>query len=100
MTREEAIEIVEMAFAEWEHEFYVSGDDWSKEHEALDMAIKALKQEPILYKIKAEIMQLDYDIESVDYDYNDMPQTEEVHMICREEVLRIIDKYKAESEDK
>lgn len=53
----------------------------------------------VLDKIRAEIMQLDYDLESVDYDYNDMAQTEDVHMICREEVLRIIDKYKAESEE-
>ena len=55
--------------------------------------------EEVLDKIRDEIMQLDYDIESVDYDYNDMPQTEEVHTICREEVLQIIDKYKAESEN-
>ena len=60
---------------------------------------KALEQQPVLDKIRAEIMQLDYDLESVDYDYNDMAQTEMVHMICREEVLQIIDKYKAESED-
>lgn len=53
----------------------------------------------VLDKIRAEIMQLDYDIESVDYDYNDMSQTEEIYMICREEVLQIIDKYKAESEE-
>lgn len=48
----------------------------------------------MLDKIRAEIMQLDYDTESVEYDYNDMTQTEIIHMICREEVLRIIDKYK------
>lgn len=47
----------------------------------------------LLKKIKAEIMQLDYDLESVDYDYDDMAQTEEVHMICREEVFHIIDEY-------
>ena len=50
----------------------------------------------VLDKIRAEMMQLDYDLESVDYDYNDMAMTEEVHMICREEVLRILDKYKVE----
>ena len=54
----------------------------------------------VLDKIRAEIMQLDYDLESVDYDYNDMTMTEEIHTICREEVLQIIDKYKAESEVK
>ena len=53
--------------------------------------------EDFLDKIRAEIMQLDYDTESVDYDYNDMTQTEEVHTIYREEVLQILDKYKGES---
>ena len=61
---------------------------------------ESLEQENVIDKIRAEIMQLDYDIESVDYDYNDMACTETVHTICREEVLRIIDKYKAESEGK
>jgi hypothetical protein len=57
-------------------------------------------REKVLDKIRAEIMQLDYDTESIDYDHNDMPQTETVHTICQEEVLQIIDRYKAESEDK
>ncbi len=52
----------------------------------------------VLDKIKAEIMQLDYEEEDIEYDYNDMVQTEIVHTICREEVLRIIDKYSEESE--
>ncbi len=56
------------------------------------------EQESVFDKISAEIMQLDYDTETVDYDYNDMAQTEVVHMICREEVLQIIDEYKEESE--
>lgn len=80
----------------------------------IDKAIKALEQEPksewqhdheilkaysdganeVLDKIRAEIMQLDYNLESVEYDHNDMAMTEEVHMICQEEVLQIIDKYK------
>ena len=45
MTRKEARELVKAAFATWECE-YSTGDDWSKEHEARDMAIKALEQEP------------------------------------------------------
>lgn len=62
---------------------------------ALNRLIFALEeQEPDLDKITTEIMQLDYDLESVDYDYNDMAQTEVIHMICREEVLQIIDKYR------
>ena len=53
----------------------------------------------VLDKIRVEILQLDNDTESVDYDYNDMTHSEIIHTICREEVLRIIDKYKAESEE-
>jgi hypothetical protein len=45
MTREEAIEEVEVAFDIWESE-YDTGNDWSKAHKARDMAIKALEQEP------------------------------------------------------
>jgi len=45
MTREEAIDMVKKAFAGWEDEFG-TGDDWSREHKARDMAIKALEQEP------------------------------------------------------
>ena len=67
-----------------------------KKYEAYDVAIKALEQEPILDKIRADIMQLDYDTDYVDYDYNDMAQTETIHTICREEVLHIIAKYKAD----
>lgn len=63
-----------------------------------DRLRKALDNEDVLNKIRAEIMQLDYDTDYVDYDYNDMVQTEEVHTICREEVLQIIDKYKAGEE--
>lgn len=53
----------------------------------------------ILDNIRTEIMQLDYDIEDIDYDYNDMAQTEVVHAICREKVLEIIDKYRTKSEE-
>lgn len=53
-----------------------------------------------LDKIRSEIMRLDYDLDSVEYDYDDMAQTEMIHTICREEVLQIIDKYMAEGSDK
>ena len=43
MTRDKAIEIVKSAFSAWESEFGVPNDDWSEEHEALNMAIEALK---------------------------------------------------------
>ena len=60
--------------------------------------LSTLKQESMLDKIRAEIMQLDYDTDYVDYDYNDMVQTKTIHTICREEVLHIIDKYKTGEE--
>ena len=50
MTREEAIEIVKSAFSAWESEFGVPNDDWSEEHEALDMAIEALEREDKMLK--------------------------------------------------
>ena len=53
----------------------------------------------VLDKVRAEIMQLDYDIENIYFDYNDREQIEVVHTICREEVLQIIDQYKEESEE-
>lgn len=43
MKRGKAIEIVKSAFSAWESEFRVPNDDWSEEHEALDMAIEALQ---------------------------------------------------------
>jgi len=52
------------------------------EIECLEMAIKALETEDVLDKIRAEIVHL--------HDW----------AFSREEILRIIDKYKAESEDK
>lgn len=50
-------------------------------------------QEPILDKIKAEIMQLYNEVEVVDYDHNDISRIKKAHWIIREEVLWIIDKY-------
>ena len=47
MTREEVIEIVKSAFSAWESEFRVPNDDWSEEHEALDMVIEALKADTV-----------------------------------------------------
>ena len=59
-----------------------------KEREALDMAIKALGQEPILDKIRAEIADLD----DADYDY-------EGYYKAVTDAVKIIDKYRAESEE-
>lgn len=44
MTKDEAIEKVIDAFSAWECE-YDTGQDWSEEHEACDMAIAALDKE-------------------------------------------------------
>ena len=52
---------------------------------AFNMAIKALEQEPVLDKIRAEIVQMP----TISFNAND---------IYKADVLAIIDKYKAESE--
>ena len=85
MTREEAIKELEfLSSCSYVDEFEPT------EEEALKMAIKALKQEPILDKIRAEIEQNAYPI---------------VHGVNNHEkgmtlygILQVIDKYKAESE--
>lgn len=56
------------------------------------MAIKALEQEPILDKIRAEIK---YHSEHFINDDGD-----DCFAVYEDDVLNIIDKYKAESEDK
>ena len=85
MTREESINIIES-------ECYVFNplnfDRSTKVNTALDMAIKALEQEPILDKVRVEIADLD----DTDYDY-------EGYYKAVTDALQIIDKYKAESED-
>lgn len=88
MTKEDAIELVKSAFDIWEDKYSV-GNDMSREHKARDMAIKALEQEPILDKIRAEIMKLQT--------YK-MFVGENTVYVERDDVLQIIDKYKEESE--
>jgi len=66
-------------------------DDYSEEsHSAMMMAIKALEQEPVLDKIRAEIEARLCDVVS---DYADGYRT------AIQGVLIILDKYKAESEE-
>lgn len=48
MTRDKAIEIVKSAFSAWKSEFRAPNEDWSEEHEALNMAIEALKTDIVL----------------------------------------------------
>lgn len=47
MTNQEAAEIVKNAFQMWESEYGMTGEDWSEEHEACEMAVKALTEESI-----------------------------------------------------
>ena len=84
MTREEAIKILNTVL------FFGKCDCPKKEiEECLKMAIKALEQEPVLDKIRAEIMKLQT--------YK-MFEGENTVYSERDDVLAIIDKYKAESE--
>ena len=59
---------------------YAQGN-MGEQKEALDMAIKALEQEPILDKIRAEI---------------ELKVDHRTNMLCAEDVFEIIDKYRAE----
>jgi hypothetical protein len=103
MTREEAVErikmILEEATASEDAVSYVTSDD----ADALDMAIKALEQEPVLDKVRNEIAECgsiwvayaitghsDRDIENL---------IEGVLKQAKEQVLNIIDKYRTESEE-
>lgn len=48
-TIEKAIELVRDAFSAWKEEYYCSGEDWTEENEARDLAIDALKkQDPMI----------------------------------------------------
>ena len=75
-----------------------------KSHMAMMMAIKALEQEPILDKIKAEIAEygsiwVEYKITGrSDKDIEQL--VSDVLKQAKEQVLDVIDKYKAESEDR
>lgn len=86
MTREEKIEILEKEKA------YMIAHGGDRQAEALTSAIKALEQEPVLGKIRAEIEELDR------YFDNDYFSTNNCPMYKCNEVLLIIDKYREESE--
>jgi len=75
MTRKEAIEILK------EIEYPANGDNKEYRDMAFDMAIKALKQEPVLDRIRAEIIEL--------------RSKQNVGVL---ECLDILDKYRVESE--
>jgi hypothetical protein len=89
MSKEEAIKLLNMLYVRADiTDEYGDMEDMTPYEEAINMAIKALEQEPILDKIRAEIEGLQtYCL----YSYTDL--------IERHEVFEIIDKYR-ESEDK
>ena len=81
MTKEEALRLIKTQ--------RIDGDDL---HEAFDMAIKALEQEPILDKIRAEI------IEEMLSHSGTGEETIQAYADGLKKGLDILDKYKAESE--
>ncbi len=104
MTREEAINCLnEMKI---KFEIPKAAVQARLNNEALDIAIQALEQEPILDKVRAEIIDILY-VDSLIFgeliDFKNGKTSaddviEEFNRITRLEVLHIIDKYKAESE--
>lgn len=88
MTREEAIKNLQEIIEEG---WLISDFDKCTAIDACEMAIKALEQEPVLGKIRAEITKLQT--------YK-MFYGEDTVYVERDDVLEIIDRYKAESEDK
>lgn len=72
---------------------YIHGGDEAFDNarrEALDMAIKALKQEPILDKIRAEINDVVFDWQEIDGEH------ESFKVVDLNDAINIIDKYKSE----
>ena len=57
---------------------------------ALDMAIKALEQQPVLDKIRAEFIERDKNVKAI--------RSDGCCFFTAEEVLQILDKYRAEME--
>ena len=88
MTREEAKAIL---IREIDDDPFIRTEYREQIHEALKMSIKALEQEPILDKIRAEIQ------ENIDYN----KKMNYLGIVAGLLLTRdIIDMYKAESEDK
>ena len=104
MTKEEAIKILERKIECMEDGAIYC--DFGIDKEVFRMAIEALKQETILDKIKAEIVELDNKLcQQSLLDNKFCPQVflsedvdRKVHRTYKE-CIEIIDKYKAESEE-
>lgn len=93
MTREEAkIYIGEL-------KMYAKSQGWDEEYQiACDVAMNELEQEPILDKIRAEIEQI-VSRYSISRERGGMGQVEWSDRLIKEsEVLKILDKYKADKE--
>jgi hypothetical protein len=96
MTSEEAILCLK-GIKNIGHDIFTEQKDFQ---ECLDMAIKALEQEPILDKIRAEIEKTTSRY-TISRERGAMGQVEWSDRLIKEsEVLEIIDKCKAESEEK
>lgn len=87
MTREDAILCLK-GMKNYARDTFTEQTDWQT---SLDMAIKALEQEPILNKIKA-------DIETARFIDKDTKLCKNANASGLEVAMQIIDKYKAESE--
>lgn len=104
MTREEAIAWIKSIKDKYIH----GGDDDfdEKRKKSLDMAVNALEQEDVLNKIKTEIIDTLYidslifgeliDFKNGKINADDV--IEEFNRVTKLEVLKIFEKYKAESE--
>ena len=98
MTREEAYNRIDAIIEKHEiDDVYVTITNF-KDYDALRMARKLLEQEPILDKIRAEILALSPT--PTVYDVVDGNPIKDAVWETIANVLEIIDKYKAESEDK
>ena len=93
MTRENAILCLK-GIKNYGRDTFTEQSDWQN---SLDMAIKALEQEPILDKIRAEIKALSP--EPTAYDVVDGNPAKDAVWETLIEVDKIIDKYNAESKE-
>lgn len=99
MTREEARHWLKIELKTWE-------DECKSKHpikEALEKAIEALEQESVIDKIRAEIAEYG----SICVEYKTTGRREDIEQLltdvikqAKKQVLDVIDKYRAESEDK
>ena len=92
MTREEAI-ICLNGIKNYGRDTFNEQTDWQ---DCLDMAIKALEQEAVIDKIRAEIWDLQFGPEEKSMTNEDRA---DAYNNAISQVIEIIDKYKAESEE-